>query len=164
MDDSARLWTGTLPTLDPDAVEVFLAVDLLSADPAERLAGALLARGHEGEEGVFHLLPDDLTARYLRTGDRLSVTLVSHRAVVAACAADRDDVPDPAALAADPLDPDRVVLLRRETVTGFVPAVRDGEHQPVLLVEHAGGTLAPADLPGLFERGEAGVFVVPAAG
>ncbi|MFF4315629.1 hypothetical protein ACWDFR_22670 [Streptomyces sp. 900105755] len=44
-----------------------------SADPAERMACMLPDRGHEGEAGVRYLLPEDLSARYERTGNRLSV-------------------------------------------------------------------------------------------
>ncbi|MFB7103096.1 hypothetical protein [Streptomyces hydrogenans] len=164
MDASRRLWTRPFPPLDPDATEVVLTVDHASADPGERMVCALLGRGHESEEGVFHLLPDDLTARYRRTGDRLAVTLLAARSVVAADVADRGDgLGDHlAALPVDPLDPARVVLLHRETVTDHVPETRDDELRPVLLLDHVGGSPAPEDWAGLFENGASSVTVVTA--
>ncbi|MFF2774104.1 hypothetical protein ACFVU3_04275 [Streptomyces sp. NPDC058052] len=164
MDASDRLWICPFPPIDPDTPEVLLAVDHLSADPAERMVCALLNRGHEGREGVFHLLPDDLTARYRRTGDRLAVTLLAPRDVVAADVADRTDgLSDHLdALPRDPLDPGRVVLLHREKVTSFVPAAEDDERRPVLLLDHVGGSVGPAELADLFEDGGATVAVVPA--
>ncbi|MFJ3610296.1 hypothetical protein [Streptomyces hydrogenans] len=164
MDASRRLWTRPFPPFDPDATEVVLTVDHASADPGERMVCALLGRGHEGEEGVFHLLPDDLTARYRRTGDRLAVTLLAARSVVAADVADRDDGLNGhlAALPVDPLDPARVVLLHRETVTDHVPETRDDELRPVLLLDHVGGSPAPEDWDGLFENGASSVTVVTA--
>ncbi|MEU2660181.1 hypothetical protein ABZ615_33290 [Streptomyces sp. NPDC007325] len=164
MDASARLWIRPFPPIDPDTPEVILAVDHASADPAERMVCALLGRGHEGREGVFHLLADDLSARYLRTGDRLAVTLLAPRHVVAADVADRTDgLRDHLdALPRDPLDPGRVVLLHRETVTDFVPGAEGDERQPVLLLDHVGGSTGPAELADLFENGEASVAVVPA--
>ncbi|NEE54393.1 hypothetical protein G3M55_58605, partial [Streptomyces sp. SID8455] len=44
----------------------------------------------------------------------------------------------------------------------FVPAEQDGQPQPVLLIEHAGGPVDPAELFRLFEDGEAGIAVVNA--
>jgi len=113
---------------------------------------------------VFYLLPQDLSARYERRGERLSVSLPAHRDVLA------DDLTShPAALRAhlaelprDPLHEDRVVLVRRETVTDFVPAERDGEHQPVVLIDHVGGPVVLTELVGLFENHEASVAVVAA--
>ncbi|WP_051804523.1 hypothetical protein [Streptomyces griseus] len=163
----ARMWIRPFPPGGPDSEGVVLAVDHLSADPGERMVGVLLNRGHEGGgEGVFLLLPTDLTARYRRTGDRLSVTLLAPRPVLAADLADRTDgLRDHLdALPADALDPDRVVLLHREAVTGFVPAASPdgGERQPVLLVDHSGGTPGPGELTALFEEGGASVTVVAA--
>ncbi|MFJ8493841.1 hypothetical protein ACIRBZ_36700 [Streptomyces sp. NPDC094038] len=96
------------------------------------------------------------------------MSLLARRDVLA-----QDLAPHPAALRAyldrlprDPLDDGRVVLVRRETVTDFVPAGRDGFQQPVLLidhsVEHGDGPVALPGLVGLFERQEAGVVVVAA--
>ncbi|MEV7286321.1 hypothetical protein AB0O01_17395 [Streptomyces sp. NPDC093252] len=162
-DTDTHLWIGTIPSLDPDTPEVFLGLDHTSADPGERLVCGLLDRGHEGEEGVFYLLPEDLSARYERTGDRLSVTLVSHRAVLARAAAEPGPDPDadPDTLPVDPRDPDFRVLLRRET------AVTDHDHgpdptRPVLLLDHTGGPVTPAELIACFERGEGGITVVGA--
>ncbi|MFF7474149.1 hypothetical protein [Streptomyces sp. NPDC008092] len=172
MDGSARMWISEIPSLDPDTREVILDLDRTSADPAERMACLLLDRGHEGEAGVFYLLPEDLSARYERTGNRLSVSLLARRDVLA-----QDLAARPAALRAhldrlprDPLHDERVVLVRRETVTDFVPAERDGFQQPVVLIDHDAGHDAgvgggPDALPGLvslFERHEAGIVVVAA--
>ncbi|MFF7256473.1 hypothetical protein [Streptomyces microflavus] len=143
MDDltRTRMWIDTVPSLDPDTREVILHLDRTSTDPAERLVHRLLDRGHEGEAGVFHLLPDDLAASYGRTGDRLTVTVSTHRDVLTR---DLDAYGDELRPAVDgllraPHDGEHVVLLRRETVTDFVPAERDGQPQPALLIEHAGG-------------------------
>ncbi|MFK0158675.1 hypothetical protein ACIQVK_42230 [Streptomyces sp. NPDC090493] len=168
MDGSARMWISEIPALDPDAREVILDLDQTSADPAERMACMLLNRGHEGEAGVFYLLPEDLSARYERTGNRLTVSLLARRDVLAQDLASR-----PAAwrahldlLPRDPLHDGRVVLVRRETVTDFVPAERDGFQQPVVLidhsVEHGDGPVALTELMSLFARQEAGVAVVAA--
>ncbi|MFD4371951.1 hypothetical protein [Streptomyces sp. NPDC058486] len=165
MDASAGMWICPFPPVDPDARGVVLAVDHLSADPGERMVCALLGRGHEGQEGVFYLLPYDLTARYRRNGDRLAVTLLAPRDVVAADLAERTDgLRDHLdALPRDPLDAGRVALLHRETVTDFVPAAEGEERQAVLLVDHVGGgPVGPAKLTALFEKGEASVAVVSA--
>ncbi|MCX5225925.1 hypothetical protein ABZY16_32300 [Streptomyces sp. NPDC006553] len=162
----ARMWIGAVPALDPEAQEVILDLDQASAEPGERLALLLLNRGHEGEEGVFHLLPEDLSARYERTAGRLTVTLLAHREVLAHDLRSHSEEvrAELDALPADPLDAGRVVLLRRGLSTGFVPAARDGERQPVLLLDHAAGpTSGPGALPALlalFERGEASLAVV----
>lgn len=168
MDGSARMWISEIPSLDPDAQEVILDLDRTSADPAERMACVLLNRGHEGEAGVFYLLPEDLSARHERTGNRLSVSLLARLDVLAEDLAAR-----PAALRAhlgllprDPLHDGRAVLVRRETVTDFVPAERDGFQQPVVLIdhnaEHGDGPVALTELVTLFERQEAGIVVVAA--
>lgn len=143
MDDltRTRMWIDTVPPLDPDTREVILDLDRTSTDPAERLVHQLLDRGHEGEAGVFYLLPDDLAASYGRTGDRLTVTVSTHRDVLTR---DLDAYGDELRPAVDgllraPHDGEHIVLLRRETVTDFVPAEQDGQPQPVLLIEHAGG-------------------------
>ncbi|MBD0738204.1 hypothetical protein [Streptomyces sp. CBMA29] len=144
---SARIWVGAIPALDPDSTEVILGLDLESADPAERMICLLLNRGHEGEEGVFYLLPDDLSARYERNGERLAVTVLSHHAVLEADLDDADlDATDElrthlAGLARDPLDADRLILLRGEIVTDFVPMVRDDSAQPLLVTTTAADAL-----------------------
>ncbi|MEU3267424.1 hypothetical protein [Streptomyces bacillaris] len=43
-----------------------------------------------------------------------------------------------------------------------MPAEQDGEPQPVLLVDHVGGPVGPAELSRLFESGEASIAVVNA--
>jgi hypothetical protein len=153
MDDSPRLWITPFAPLDAERPEVLLALDRTSTDPGEQTACALLDRGHEGEEGVFYLLAEDLSARYARTRGRLDVTLLTGR---------DHPVRDLAALEPDPLDPTRAVLLRRSVATDFRPAEDDGEPQPVLLVDHVDPVGSPADLAALFTRGEAGVAVVRA--
>ena len=164
MDGSARMWISAIPSLDPDYLGVILDLDHTSSDPGERMAGVLLNRGHEGDEGVFYLLPDDLSARYERTGDRLAVSLLAHRSLLA------DDLTShPAELRAhldglpsDPLDDNRVVLVRRESVTDFVPAEREGFRQPVGVIGHGYGPVSLAELLDLFEKREVGVAVVAA--
>ncbi|MEU6199627.1 hypothetical protein [Streptomyces sp. NPDC047061] len=170
MDGSDRMWISAIPSLDPDTPEVILDLDHRSADPAEQMACMLLNRGHEGEAGVFYLLPEDLSARYERTGERLSVSLLARRDVLA-----QDLTSRPAALRAHldrlPRDPgggELVVLVRREAVTDFVPPERDGFQQPVALIghsiEHRDGPVGLAELVSLFESGEAGIAVVAAPG
>ncbi|MEU1304860.1 hypothetical protein [Streptomyces shenzhenensis] len=161
MDDSPSMWITAVPPFGPEGTGVLLSVDVASEDPGERMVSVLLNRGHEGEEGVFYLLPFDLSARYERSGDRLSVSVRASRQVLAADLADRIDTlhEQLAGLATDPADDDRVTLLRRALVTDFVPPERDGVKQPVLLVDHAG----PATLAELFARfheGEAGFAVL----
>ncbi|MYR40395.1 hypothetical protein GTX14_37305 [Streptomyces sp. SID4944] len=165
MDDLTRMWIGTIPALDPESREVILDLDQASADPAERMACLLLNRGHEGEEGVFYLLPDDLAARYERTGDRLTVTVSAHRDVLAHDVGAygeglRDALDGLPRIASD--GGEHAVLLRREISTDFVPTEQDGEPQPVLLVDHAGGPVGPDELARLFESGEASIAVVNA--
>ena len=164
MGDSTRMWISAVPSLGPDSEAVILDLDQTSSDPAERLACVLLNRGHEGEEGVFYLLPEDLSARYERNGDRLSVALLAYRSLLAGDVNSGTDglgehIAD---LPPDPLDSERVVLLRRELRTDYVPAEWNGARQPVLLIDHAG---APAVLTELFDRieqGEAGIAVLAA--
>ncbi|MFF0451420.1 hypothetical protein ACFYT4_34520 [Streptomyces sp. NPDC004609] len=163
MDDSARMWITTVPSLDPDDVEVVLALDHTSRDPGERMVSVMMNRGHEGEAGVFYLLESDLSARYERSGDRLAVAVTASRQLLAR---DLAVLPEPlheqlAALPGDASDDDRVTLLRRTIVTDFVPAEQDGEKQPVLLIGSAG----PASLSELFSRfgnGEADIAVLNA--
>lgn len=163
MDDSARMWITTVPALDGDGPGVLLGHDHTSQDPGERLIARLLDRGHEGEEGVFYLLPFDLSARYERTGDRLAVVVTTSRQVLAQQQADHPPLADLTDLAGDTADTgdDRVILLRREIVTDFVPAEQDGEKQPVLLIDHDGSAGLP-ELFAQFDEGEAGLAVLRA--
>ncbi|MFF0227322.1 hypothetical protein [Streptomyces sp. NPDC004629] len=161
--DSPSIWITAVPPFGPEETGVLLSVDVTSEDPGERMVSVLLNRGHEGEEGVFYLLPFDLSARYERSGDRLSVSIRASRQVLAADLADRTDGLHEhlAALAADPADDDWVILLRRALVTDFVPPERDGVKQPVLLIDHTGpATLA--ELFAQFHEGEAGFAVLNA--
>lgn len=165
MDDLTRMWISTIPALAPESREVILDLDQASADPAERMVCLLLNRGHEGEDGVFYLLPDDLAARYERSGDRLAVTVTAHRDVLAHDLAAygeelRDALDGLPRVASD--GGELVVLLRREISTDFVPAEQDGEPQPVLLLDHVGGPVGPADPAHLFESGDASIAVVNA--
>ncbi|WP_405818315.1 hypothetical protein OG705_03570 [Streptomyces sp. NBC_00838] len=163
MDVSARMWITTVPLLDADDPVVLLGLDHTSESPGERVISLLLDRGHEGEEGVFHLLPFDLSARYERIGDRLAVAVTTSCQVLAHALADRPDLAGAYLphLPAGAADMDRVTLLRREIVTGFVPAEQGGEKQPVLLVDDDGS--APvAELLARFEDGEAGLAVLHA--
>ncbi|MFH9488966.1 hypothetical protein ACH4LZ_06040 [Streptomyces halstedii] len=163
MDDSTRIWITPVPPFGPDESGVLLGVDLTSEDPAERMAGVLLNRGHEGQEGVFHLLASDLSARYERHGERLAVEVTASRQVLAHDLADHPDALDEhlPALPGGPGDDDRVTLIRREMVTGFRPAGSEDGKQPVLLVEHEGPTTL-AELFARFDRGESGFAVLPA--
>lgn len=166
MDDSARMWITTVPARDPDGggPAVLLGHDCASRDTGERLVSLLLDRGHEGEEGVFYLLPFDLSARYERTGDRLAVVVTASRQILVKELADRADSSygDLADLPGDGADDDRVILLRREMVTDFVPAEQDGAKQPVLLIDHDGSAASLAELFDRFEEGEAGIAVLNA--
>ncbi|BAJ27754.1 MULTISPECIES: hypothetical protein [Kitasatospora] len=166
MTTSPGIWITAVPPLDPAATSVLIAVDTTSADPGEQAVNALLGYGHEGEEGVFHLLPDDLSARYTRTPGRLAVTLVTHRAVLTRLLAEHPALSAEFAGRVDRGDGDDwVPLLRRELATDFVPAERDGEPQPVLLVDHPGpaATIASAAEPlAAFAAGEAGIAVLGA--
>lgn len=163
MDDSARMWITPIPALDPDGEPaVLLGHDYASRDAGERAISRLLDRGHEGEEGVFYLLPFDLSARYERTGDRLAVVVTTSRQLLAKEPADLADLADFADLSVDGADEDRVVLLRREIVTDFAPAEQDGEKQPVLLIDHDGSAASLAELFDRFDAGEAGIAVLNA--
>ncbi|MFI6693860.1 hypothetical protein ACIBLA_19280 [Streptomyces sp. NPDC050433] len=136
MDDSARMWITTVPGLDPDGGPVvLLGHDHTSQETGRRMISQLLDRGHEDEEGVFYLLPFDLSARYERDGDRLAVVIST------------SGHPD--------------TLLRRVIVTDFVPAERDGEKQPVLLIDDDGSASLP-ELLARFAEGEAGIAVLNA--
>ncbi|WP_326770976.1 hypothetical protein OG978_45955 (plasmid) [Streptomyces sp. NBC_01591] len=98
-------------------------------------------------------------------GSRGAVTLLARRDVLAHSLRARPEEERvlPGTLPSDPLDASRVVLLRRELTTSFVPAEQDGELQPVLLVDHtAGPDAGPEKLIALFEEGEAGIAVLNA--
>ena len=166
--DSTRMWITPVPALDPDLPAVLLGHDHSSRDPGERAVSLLLDRGHEGEEGVFYLLPFDLAARYERTADRLAVVVTTSRQVLAGALADRadpsyDDLAPLADLPGDGTEQDRIALLRREIVTDFVPAGRGGEQQPVFLIDQE-GSASPVELFARFEEGEAGLAVLNAVG
>ncbi|MFI9788184.1 hypothetical protein ACIHEI_32465 [Kitasatospora sp. NPDC051984] len=153
MDDSSRMWITAVPPFGPDEIGVLLSLDGESADPGEQAAFRLLDRGHEGEEGVFYLLPFDLSARYTRTGDRLAVTLVAQRAVL----------DEELAVPERQLDEGGwVTLLRRELVTDFEPAEQDGEKQAVLLIDHLGPVHTLDELLAGFEAGDSGIAVLNA--
>ncbi|OKJ08195.1 hypothetical protein [Kitasatospora sp. CB01950] len=155
MDDSSRMWITAVPPFGPDEVGVLLSVDADSADPGERIACRLLDRGHEGEEGVFYLLPFDLAARCTRAGDRLVVELVAPRTGIGEELAEAEEqLADSAG--------EWVTLLRRELVTDFEPAEQDGEKQAVLLIDHSGPVASLDELFGRFEAGEAGIAVINA--
>ncbi|MFJ5881994.1 hypothetical protein [Kitasatospora cineracea] len=157
MNASPGIWITAVPPFGTEDVGVLLSVDTASADPGERAVNALLGYGHEGEEGVFYLLPDDLAARYTRTGDRLAVTLVTARAVLT-----RHYAEQPALLAEFPGDDEWVPLLRRELTTDFTPAEHDGEPQAVLLIDHTGPAASLDALLAGFEAGDCGLAVLNA--
>lgn len=161
--DASRLWITAVPTFEPEETWALLDIDLESADPGERMVSVLLNRGHEGEEGVFYLLPWDLSARYARDGDRLAITLTASRQVLTDDL-DQHENPLREALSglSDDVDSERVVLLRREAVTDFVPAEQDGEKQPVLIIDRVGGPAVLADLLTQLEEGEASIAVLNA--
>ncbi|MEV6521304.1 hypothetical protein AB0M43_05070 [Longispora sp. NPDC051575] len=163
MSDEAQMWITAVPAFGPEDVGVLLGVDLEADDPGQRMVAALLDRGHEGEEGVFYLLPDDLTAHYDRRGDRLVVRLLASAEVIDQVRSGRDE-----AFAASVADLwgaevflDRVTLVRREVESDFEPGAGPDGKQAVLLVDTAGPTTLPAVF-GAFEEGEAGFTVVNA--
>lgn len=77
MGDAEQMWFTVVPALedgeDEAAELVVIAVDPASGDPGQRVMGTLLDRGHEGEEGVFYLLPFDPATEH---GDQPVVLLV----------------------------------------------------------------------------------------
>ncbi|MEH1015918.1 hypothetical protein V6U90_22755 [Micromonospora sp. CPCC 206060] len=161
MTDVAQMWITAVPPFGEDDVGVLVGIDIRSDDPGQRLVAVLMNRGHEGEEGVFYLLPDDLSARYERTGDRLAVRLLARPEVVDQDLAGRDDALR-GAVAGLPREADGwISLLRREIETDFVPDAGPDGRQPVLLIDHAGP--APlAELFAAFAQGEASFAVVNA--
>ncbi|MFD8480004.1 hypothetical protein [Kitasatospora sp. NPDC059673] len=155
MDDSSRMWITAVPPFGPDEIGVLLALDGESADSGEQAALRLLDRGHEGEEGVFYLLPFDLSARYTRTGDRLAVALVAPRAVL------DEELVGAGGQLGEGAD-EWVTLLRRELVTDFEPVEQDGEKQAVLLIDHLGPVRTLDELFARFEAGDSGIAVLNA--
>lgn len=164
MSDAEQMWVTAVPPFGPDGVGVLLAIDLHTREPGERIVARLTGRGHEGRAGVFHLLPDDLWARYERTGDRLAVSVQAWPAAVEQEV--REDGALRTALAAlrgEAAGDGRITLLRREIATDFVPESDHGGSQAVLLVEHGQpGPAALAELFAAFGRGEASFAVVDA--
>jgi hypothetical protein len=154
MNDATRMWITSVPAFGPEDVGVLLGLDLDSREPGERIVSDLLDRGHEGEEGVFYLLPFDLAARCARRGDRLAVELFTSVEVLAQGQDHRTGelhVHVAGVLAG--AGPDgHVTLLRREIVTDVDPVRRDGTPQGVLLADHQG----PTTLPELLARLAAG--------
>ncbi|MEU4567548.1 hypothetical protein [Micromonospora sp. NPDC023956] len=182
-DDSVRMWVTALPPSEPGEVNIVLGVDTRGGVD-ERLACDLFNYGHEGEEGVFYLLPMDLWARVEVTGDRLAVRLVTSPERVTEAGRHRDEefrraVAD---LAREELPDGRVTVLRREiridpaALAGQVGLLPGPGHRaelgpegepcgddlrPVLVLDHVG----PATLDQLrtaLADGEAGVLVVGA--
>ncbi|MFI6819816.1 hypothetical protein ACIBJE_02540 [Micromonospora sp. NPDC050187] len=182
-DDSVRMWITALPLSGADEANIVLAVDT-RGDVGERLACALFNYGHEGEEGVFYLLPMDLWARVEVAGDWLTVRLVAWRERVAQSVEYRDEEFRRlvAALPLEELPDGRVTVLRREIridpaaladQVGLLPAPGhraalspEGEPcgdelRPVLILDHEG----PATLEQLvaaLDDEEASVLVVGA--
>ncbi|MFK0189455.1 hypothetical protein [Kitasatospora sp. NPDC090308] len=162
MNASPGIRITAVPPFGAADVGVLLSVDTASAEPGERAVRGLLGHGHEGEEGVHHLLPHDLAARYARAGDRLAVTLVTTRAVLVRRLAEQPDLL--AEFADIPTEGGDawLPLRRREPATDFVPADRDGEARAVLLIDHPGPVASPEALPAGFEAGESGLAVLNA--
>ncbi|MFJ6138375.1 hypothetical protein [Kitasatospora sp. NPDC092286] len=159
MSDAAQMWITAVPPFGPDERGVLIGIDLQTDDPGQLVISALTDRGHEGEEGVFYLLPDDLWARYERTGDRLAVRVLAWPESIDQQLAGGDDAfrEAVAGLRRDDLVDGRVTLLRREIETDFLAAPEQG----VLLVEHAGRATLP-ELFAAFEQGETGFAVIGA--
>ncbi|SCL32400.1 hypothetical protein GA0074692_3305 [Micromonospora pallida] len=143
-DDSARMWVTALPLSEPAEPNIVLAVDTRGGVD-ERLACDLFNYGHEGEEGVFYLLPMDLWARVEVTGDRLVVRLVTSRQRIVDSGAHRDE--EFGRLVAElPLEeiPDgRVTVLRREI-----------RIDPAALADQAGLLPGPGHRAALSPEGE----------
>jgi hypothetical protein len=116
-DDSVRMWVTAVPAVGPDEVNIVLGVDTRGGVD-EQLAGALFNYGHEGEEGVFYLLPGDLRARAEVVDDRLVVRLVTsaQRITEAVRHLDEEFRRIVTGLALEELPDGRVTVLRREIV------------------------------------------------
>ncbi|QFZ19779.1 hypothetical protein [Saccharothrix syringae] len=164
MGDAEQMWITVVPPLedggDDEAELVLIGIDPTSGDPGQQLVDVLLDRGHEGEEGVFYLLPFDLGVRYERDGDRLAVVLLTSPEVYDHMISQyRQDLAEAGAPLRDaPLVEDGVVLLRREIATDFDPATGTGDQPVVLLLQD--GPAAEAELFSAFDAGEAALAVV----
>ncbi|MFE0593272.1 hypothetical protein [Micromonospora echinospora] len=182
-DDSVRMWITAVPLSESDEVNIVLGVDTRGGAD-ERLACALFNYGHEGEEGVFYLLPMDLWARVEVTDDRLVVRLVTFPGRVTDAVRHHDEEfrRIVAGLGLEELPDGRVVVLRREIridpaaladQAGLLPGPGhraalspEGEPcgddlRPVLILDHEG----PATLEQLvaaLDEEEASVLVVGA--
>ena len=159
MNDAAQMWITAVPPFGPTGRGVLIGIDLESEDPGQRTIAALGSLGHEGEEGVFYLLPEDLSARFERTGDRLAVRVLAWPTAIDQALASHDEAFRAAvsALSSAGLVDGRVTLLRREIETDFSTE----SEQAVLLIE----TTGPATLPELFaafEEGETAFLVLAA--
>ncbi|MFD7655692.1 hypothetical protein ACFV4N_17100 [Actinosynnema sp. NPDC059797] len=165
MGDTEQMWVTVVPALEDGEEEeaelVVVAVDPTAGDPAQQVLDVLMDRGHEGEEGLFYLLPFDLGVRYERNGDRLAVLLLTTPEVLDDVLSRRGEelLAATAPLRAAPLVEDGVLLLRREVVTDFDPATDDGGEQPLVLLFRE-GPAAEADLFSAFEEGEGALGVI----
>ena len=62
----------------PDAIHIVLGIDCSEqASQGERAVLDLLGRGMEGDEGVFYLLPHDLCCDVARSGESVTVDLLT---------------------------------------------------------------------------------------
>jgi hypothetical protein len=164
MGDAEQMWVTVVPAIEDgeeDGAElVVIGIDPGSDDPAQRVVDILMNRGHEGEEGVFYMLPFDLGVRYERLDGRLGVLLLASPVVFDDMVQKhgRDLAESSAALRAAPLVEGGVLLLRRELPTDFDPATEYGD-QPVVVLAQS-GPAAEASLFASFEEGEASLAVV----
>lgn len=63
---------------DPEATHIVLGIDCgEQADAESRVVAQLLGYAMESDEGVFHLLPQDLCYEATRSGDQVTVELFS---------------------------------------------------------------------------------------
>ncbi|HEU5471863.1 MAG TPA: hypothetical protein VFV67_14525 [Actinophytocola sp.] len=151
-----------MPALEDGAAElVVIGVDPTADDPGPRLVDMLLDRGHEGEEGVLYLLPFDLGVRYERTGDRLSVLVLTSPQVLDHTVSSRsnEDLTAAAAhLRAATLVDGGVPLLRREIPTDFDHTTDNDDHPVVLLVQE--GPATEQTLFAAFDEDEAALAVI----
>ncbi|XVS60964.1 hypothetical protein ACQPYE_21915 [Actinosynnema sp. CA-299493] len=161
MGDAEQMWITAVPALEDgeadEAELVLIGIDPTSDDPGQRVVDMLLDRGHEGEEGVFYLLPFDLGVRCERVADRLAVLLLTSPEVYDRMVREhRDDLA--VHLRDAPLVDGGVLLLRREITTDFDPATDDGDRPVVLLLRE--GRAAEPDLFSAFDEGEAALAVL----
>ncbi|MEU5720248.1 hypothetical protein ABZ783_00260 [Micromonospora sp. NPDC047738] len=182
-DDSARMWIAAVPPAAPDELNIVLGLDTRGG-PDERVACDLFGYGHEGEEGVFYLLPDDLRATVELTCSRLGVRLVTRPQRMAESLVEHgvEFRRSAADVANETIDGGQVTVLYREididvdalaAYPGLLPGpdhrpamTEDGEVvggglRPVLCLDHAG----PATLPELldsYRAGEGSIIVLGA--